>query len=95
MSEVESGLSEQGYTASDIGQGIAAYFAGKPLATSSDGTNLYTMINNAVSKYGPPPTGSYPLLNGSGTSSLPGTGYSRRERADAEPDRQGHVEHHA
>src|SRR3984885_9291614 len=30
MSEVESGLSEQGYTASDIGQGVAAYFAGKP-----------------------------------------------------------------
>lgn len=74
MSEVESGLSEQGYTASDIGQGIAAYFAGKPLGTSSDGTSLYTMMNLAVSEYGPPPTGSYPLLNGSGASSLPGTG---------------------
>ena len=73
MAEVESGLSEQGYSASDIGQGIAAYFAGKPLGTSSDGTNLYTMMNLAVSEYGPPPTGSYPLLNGGGASSLPGT----------------------
>jgi hypothetical protein len=74
MSEVESGLSEQGYTAGDIGQGIAGYFAGKPLGTTSDGTNLYTMMNLAVSEYGPPPAGSYPLLNGSGASSLPGTG---------------------
>jgi hypothetical protein len=74
MAEVESGLSEQGYSASDIGQGIAGYFAGKPLGTSPDGTNLYTMMNLAVSEYGPPPTGSYPLLNGGGTSSLPGTG---------------------
>jgi PASTA domain len=74
MTEVESGLSEQGYSASDIGQGIAAYFASKPLGTSSDGTSLYTMMNLAVSEYGPPPTGSYALLNGSGSSTLPGTG---------------------
>jgi beta-lactam-binding protein with PASTA domain len=32
------------------------------------------MMNLAVSEYGPPPTGSYPLLNSSGSSSLPGTG---------------------
>jgi hypothetical protein len=62
MAEVETGLSEQGYSASDIGQGLAAYFASKPLGTSSDGTNLYTMMNLAVNEYGPPPTGSYPLL---------------------------------
>jgi hypothetical protein len=74
MAEVESGLSQQGYTASDIGQGIAGYFAGKPLGTSADGTNLYTMMNLAVSEYGPAPVGDYPLLNGGGTSSLPGTG---------------------
>ena len=74
MAEVESGLSEQGYSASDIGQGIAGYFAGKPLGTSADGTNLYTMMNLAISEYGPPPTGSYALLNGSGASTLPGTG---------------------
>jgi hypothetical protein len=67
MAEVETGLSEQNYTASDIGQGLAAYFAGKPLSTTSDGTNLYTMMNLAVSEYGPPPTGSYPLLIGSKT----------------------------
>jgi hypothetical protein len=74
MSEVESGLSQQGYSASDIGQGIAAYFAGKQLGTSADGTSLYTMMNLAVSEFGPPPVGTYPLLNGSGGSSLPGTG---------------------
>lgn len=68
MAEVETGLSEQNYTASDIGQGLAAYFASKPLGTSSDGTNLYTMMNLAISEYGPPPTGSYPLLIGSSTS---------------------------
>ena len=62
MAEVESGLSEQNYSASDIGQGLAAYFASKPLGTSSDGTNLYTMMNLAIAEYGPPPTGSYPLL---------------------------------
>jgi hypothetical protein len=67
MAEVETGLSEQGYSASDIGQGLAAYFAGKPLGTSSDGTSLYTMMNLAVSEYGPPPTGSYPLLLGPAT----------------------------
>jgi PASTA domain len=74
MAEVESGLSEQGYTAGDIGQGIAGYFASKPLGTTTDGTNLYTMMNLAVSEYGPPPTGSYALLNGGGASTLPGTG---------------------
>jgi hypothetical protein len=74
MSEVESGLSEQGYTASDIGQALAAYFAGKPLGVSSDGGNLYTIMNLAVSEYGPPPVGSYPLLNGGGSATLPGTG---------------------
>ena len=68
MAEVETGLSEQNYTASDIGQGLAAYFASKPLGTSSDGTNLYTMMELAVSEYGPPPTGSYPLLIGGTTT---------------------------
>lgn len=67
MAEVETGLSEQGYSASDIGQGLAAYFASKPLGTSSEGTNLFTMMNLAISEYGPPPTGSYPLLIGSST----------------------------
>jgi hypothetical protein len=67
MAEVETGLSEQGYSASDIGQGLAAYFASKPLATSSDGTSLYTMMQLAISEYGAPPTGSYPLLMGGKT----------------------------
>jgi len=67
MAEVETGLSEQNYTASDIGQALAAYFAGKPLGTSSDGTNLYTIMSLAISEYGPPPVGSYPLLMGGKT----------------------------
>lgn len=71
MAEVETGLSEQNYTASDIGQGLAAYFASKPLGTSSDGTNLYTMMNLAISEYGPPPTGSYPLLIAGSTTPPP------------------------
>lgn len=75
MAEVETGLSEQGYNASDIGQGLAAYFASKPLGTSSDGTNLYTMMNLAISEYGPPPVGSYPLLiAGSNPPPPPGGG---------------------
>jgi hypothetical protein len=73
MAEVETGLSEQGYSASDIGQGLAAYFASKPLGVSSDGTNLFTMMNLAVSEYGPAPVGSYPLLIGS-PSPPPGGG---------------------
>jgi hypothetical protein len=76
MAEVETGLSEQGYTASDIGQGLAAYFASKPLGTSSDGTNLYTMMNLAVSEYNPPPTGSYPLLIAGSTTTTPPAGGS-------------------
>ena len=74
--EVQTGLSEQGYSASDIGQALAAYFSSTPLGTSSDGTSLYTIMNLAVSEYGPPPTGSYPLLMGSTTSTGTGTSSS-------------------
>jgi len=74
MAEVESGLSEQGYTASDIGQALAAYFASQPLGITSDGVSEYEIINLAVSEYGPPPTGSYPILSGGGSATLPGSG---------------------
>jgi len=74
MAEVETGLSSQGYSASDIGQALAAYFASQPLGITSDGTSEYEIINLAVSEYGPPPSGSYPVLSGAGSASLPGTG---------------------
>ena len=73
ISEVESSLSQLGYANADIQQGLAKYFSSSPQGISKDGTNLYTMMDTAIGEYGPPPSGTYALINGSTTTTGGGT----------------------
>jgi hypothetical protein len=68
ISEVETSLSQLGYSSSDIQQGLAKYFSSSPQGTSADGTNLYQMMDTAIGEYGPPPTGTYALVKGGTTA---------------------------
>lgn len=73
ITEVEAALSQLGYANADIQQGIARYFSSSPQGISKDGTNLYTMMDTAIGEFGPPPSGTYALINGSTTTAGGGT----------------------
>jgi hypothetical protein len=71
VTEVESALSELGYSSADIQQGLARYFSSSPQGTAADGTDLYSMMDTAIGEYGPPPSGTYALIKGGAST---GTG---------------------
>jgi hypothetical protein len=71
VAEVESALSQLGYSDADIQQGLARYFSSSPQGTAADGTNLYNMMETAIGEFGPPPSGTYALIKGGAT---PGPG---------------------
>jgi len=58
VSEVESALSDLGYSSTDIQQGLARYFSSSPQGTAADGTDLYSMMDTAIGEFGPPPSGT-------------------------------------
>ena len=79
VAEVESALSQLGYSDADIQQGLARYFSSSPQGIAKDGVNLYQMMDTAIGEFGPPPSGTYALIKGGGS---PGPGADSVEVPD-------------
>jgi PASTA domain len=59
---VTSGLSDIGYSATDVADALGYYLQGKPLPILPDGTDAFQLMQTALAEYGPPPTGTFALL---------------------------------
>lgn len=73
---VTSGLTDLGYTASDVSAALGQYLGSLPETTAQAG-----IVNTALAEYGPPPAGSFTIIlasttgpAGSGTGTTTGTG---------------------
>ncbi len=76
---VTAGLTDIGYTSTDVSAALGLYFAGATLTTLSDGASAAAIIQAALAEYGPPPAGSYQVIlpaTGSTGSGNTGTGTS-------------------
>jgi hypothetical protein len=76
----ESGLTEVGYSSTDVAAALGAYLSSQPLTTDQA-----TIVYAAIAEYGPPPVGSFSVImapttsasttgNSSGASSTTSTG---------------------
>lgn len=80
---VQAGLTDIGYTSTDVSAALGLYLGGAPLTTLSDGASALSIVQAALAEYGPPPVGSYqivmPPATTSTTSGNTGTGTSTGE----------------
>jgi hypothetical protein len=75
---VEAGLTDLGYSSTDVAQSLGYYLAGRPLVTLADGQSSEQIILSALAEYGNPPVGTFsvisapvttPVTTGTGTTS--------------------------
>jgi len=64
---VTSGLTDLGYSSEDVAQALGLYLDAQPLGTLADGTSAYSLVQTALAEYGPPPSGTYALIQPSAT----------------------------
>jgi hypothetical protein len=64
---VTAGLTDVGYTATDVAAALGMYLGGLPLTTLADGVASSAIVEAALAEYGPPPVGTFQII-------LPGTG---------------------
>src|SRR5487761_168045 len=68
---VETGLTQIGYSSTDVATALGYYFAGRALTSDQQ-----TIIYDALAEYGPPPSGSYQVIAAPNTVSSTGTSSS-------------------
>lgn len=66
---VEAGLTDVGYTSTDIAAALGLYLASLPLGTAPDGTSYATIVEAAIAEYNPPPVGTYQIIMAPATGS--------------------------
>jgi hypothetical protein len=72
---VTAGLTNLGYTSTDISAALGLYLGGLPLTNLPDGQSAASIVEAALAEYGPPPVGSYtPVMPGSGSTGSGSTG---------------------
>jgi hypothetical protein len=83
---VTAGLTDIGYTSTDVSSALGFYLGGLPLTTLADGVSSAAIVEAALAEYGPPPVGTFQLImppattstgsgnTGTGTSTGTGTG---------------------
>ena len=71
---VEAGLTDVGYTSTDVAAALGLYLAAMPLGTAPDGTSYVTIVEAAIAEYGPPPVGTYQIIQKPATGTGTGTG---------------------
>jgi hypothetical protein len=59
---VESGLTDLGYSSTDVATALGYYFAGRSLGTAPDGTSYSQIIYAALAEYGTPPSGNFQVI---------------------------------
>jgi hypothetical protein len=71
---VTAGLTELGYSSTDISTALGLFFSQQPLPTLSDGVSAASIVQAAEAEYGPPPQGTYEIIPSSSTGTTTGTG---------------------
>jgi len=73
---VETGLTDIGYTSTDVSDALGAWMAGQPLTADQA-----SIVQAAIAEFGEPPTGNFPIIRaatstptGSGTTTTTGSG---------------------
>jgi hypothetical protein len=69
---VQSGLAGLGYSSTDVASALGLYLNNMPLGTLADGVSAVSIVQAAVAEYGPPPVGSFTIIQ-SGTTTPPPT----------------------
>jgi hypothetical protein len=83
---VTAGLTDLGYTATDVSAALGMYLGGLPLTTLADGVASSAIVEAAIAEYGPPPVGTFQIIlpgagstgsgsGGTGTGTGTGTGF--------------------
>lgn len=70
---VTTGLTQLGYSSTDVSAALGLYLSGLPLGTAPDGVSYLTIVQAAVAEFGPPPVGTFQII-GSNTNSTPPPG---------------------
>lgn len=77
---VTAGLTDIGYTSTDVSSALGMYLGGLPLTVLADGVSSASIVEAALAEYGPPPVGSFQIILASSTgatgSGNTGTGTS-------------------
>jgi hypothetical protein len=66
---VTAGLTNLGYSPTDIAAALGLYFQSQPLGSGADGVSYLSVVQAAIAEFGPPPVGTFPLT---GAPSAPG-----------------------
>jgi PASTA domain len=58
---VTAGLTNLGYSPTDVAAALGLYFQSQPLGSGSDGVSYLSIVQAAIAEFGPPPVGTFPL----------------------------------
>ena len=59
---VTAGLSDIGYSSTDVAAALGMYLGGLPLSTLADGVSSASIVSAALAEYGPPPVGTFTMI---------------------------------
>ena len=65
---VTAGLSDIGYSSTDVAAALGMYLGGLPLSTLADGVSSASIVSAAIAEYGPPPVGTFTMIAASPTT---------------------------
>ncbi len=65
---VTAGLSDIGYTSTDVSAALGLYLGSLPLSTLADGVSSASIVSAALAEYGPPPVGTFTMIAASPTT---------------------------
>jgi hypothetical protein len=71
---VTAGLTDLGYSPTDIAAALGLYFQSQPLGSGADGVSYLSIVQAAIAEFGPPPVGTFPLVGTGGSGTGTGTG---------------------
>jgi hypothetical protein len=58
---VTAGLTQLGYSSTDIAAALGLYFQGMPLTSGADGVSYLSIVQAAVAEFDAPPVGTFPI----------------------------------
>jgi hypothetical protein len=58
---VTAGLTNLGYSPTDVAAALGLYFQSQPLGSGADGVSYLSIVQAAIAEFGPPPVGTFPL----------------------------------
>lgn len=83
---VTAGLSDLGYSSTDVAAALGMYLGSLPLSTLANGVSAVGIVQAALAEYGPPPVGTFTIImpTGSGSTST-GSGSTGSGTTDGGP----------